>query len=282
MLKHCTFAVLGIVLAEIASLTSARAECSQGTRQTLNAAMDAYKHWQAYGAAATPTDKGLAAPEWAVFERDMDWIVDNGNVTRCSRTTQLLYYAFSASRDAMRMTRLYALRQAGIADVPDGVLGNVVGTALAVYYDDVRTLYYLGYARKRPTEYTHFKRDVSGWFVTTGGTFASWENTPAPRSKPAPRTCARRDSVPTIVDQVQPEFPEPAKDVGLGKTTIGVTVTIGPSGNLIDARVTDTSFNPAIDNAALGGAFLSTYAPGMRDCQPAMGTLLVNLIDQPD
>jgi hypothetical protein len=177
------------------------------------------------------------------------------------------------------MTRLYALRQAGMTGVADTILANLVGAALDVYYDDVRTLYYMGYSRKSPVGYAHFKRDVSGWFTTTGESFVSWEKTPPAAVKAAPHGCGERDQTAKVINQVQPIFPDP-KELGLGKATIGVTVTIGPSDNLIDARVTDTSFNAAVDKAALGGALQSTYAPAMRNCQPAMGTLLVNFQDQ--
>ncbi len=275
-MKNLGPAGLAVLLASVVLPLAARADCSKPTRQVLNIALTSYTHWQNYSVASTPAESGLAAPEWASFEYEMDWIVDNGDIGRCDRATQLLYYSFSASRDAARMTRLYALRQASIPGVADTVLANVVEAALDVYYDDVRALYYLGYARKSPAQYAHFKGDVSGWFTTTGGSFTSWENTRPPAANPAPRGCAERDEPAKAIDQVQPVFPESAKETGLGKKTIGVTVTIVPSGNLIDARVTDTSFNAAIDRFALGGALQSTYAPAMRNCQPAMGTLVVN------
>jgi len=263
---------------------AARADCMQATRGVLNVALTSYTQWQNYSVASTPGERGLAAPEWESFEHEMDWIVDNGDIARCSRSTQLLYYSFSASRDAMRMTRLSALQVAlaGAADPVIAKLANVVRAALDVYYDDVRRLYYMGYARRSPAEYAHLKRDVSGWYTTTGVTFATWENAKPPATNAAPRSCGERDQPARVINQVQPIFPEPAKEVGLGKTSIGITVIVGPSGNLIDARVTDTSFNVSIDNAALGGALLSTYAPAMRNCQPAMGTLLVNFDDQSD
>jgi hypothetical protein len=274
-LKRFGPAILAILLAGIFSPLAARADCSRATRQTFDVALTSYTQWQSYSVAPTSAESGLAAPEWASFEREMDWIVDNGDIDRCDRATQLLYYSFSASRDAARMTRLYALRQPLIPGVTDTIVANVVAAALAVYYDDVRTLYYLGYARKSRAQYAHFKRDVSGWFTITGGSFTSWENT-GPPAKVPPRSCVDRDQPAKVIDQVQPVFSEAAKEAGLGKTTIGVTVTIGPAGDLIDARVTDTSFNAAIDKFALGGALQSTYAPAMRDCQPTMRTLLVN------
>jgi hypothetical protein len=278
-LKKLGPAVLAILLAGIVSPLAARADCSKATLQNLGVALTSYTQWQNYGVASTPAERGLAAPEWESFEHEMDWIVDNGDITRCTRSTQLLYYSFSASRDAVRMTRLYALRQAGITGVADAILGNLVGAALDVYYDDVRTLYYMGYARKSPAQYAHFKRDVSGWFTTAGESFVPWEKTRPAAVKAVPCSYGERDEAAKVVNQVQPLFPD-TKELGLGKDTIGVTVTIGPSGNLIDARVTDTSFNAAVDRAALGGALQSTYGPAMRSCQPAMETLLVNFQDQ--
>ncbi len=275
-MKNLAPVVLAVLLASVVSPLAARADCSKPTRQVLNIALTSYTHWQNYSVASTPAESGLAAPEWASFEHEMDWIVDNGDIGRCDRATQLLYYSFSASRDAARMTRLYALREALIPGVADTLLANVVAAALEVYYDDVRTLYYLGYARKSPAQYAHFKADVGGWFTTTGGSFTSWENTRPPAAKPAPRDCAERDQPAKVIDQVQPVFPESAKEAGLGKKSIGITVTVGPSSNLIDARVSDTSFNAAIDRFALGGALQSTYAPATRNCQPVMGTLLVD------
>lgn len=273
--------VLAMLLAGIVAPLAARADCSKATLQNLSVALTSYTQWQNYSAASTPAEHGLAAPEWDSFEHEMDWIIDNGDIARCSRSTQLLYYSFSASRDAARMTRLWALRPTGLAGAVDPVLEGVVAAALDVYYDDVRTLYYMGYARKSPAEYAHFKRDVSGWFTTTGGSFTSWENTRPPAVKAAPHSCGERDAIAKVVNQVLPIYPD-TKDLGLGKTTIGVTVIVGPTGNLIDARVTDTSFNAAVNKAALGGALHSTYAPAMRSCQPAMGTLVVNFQDQSD
>jgi hypothetical protein len=276
--------LLAILLAASVSPLSARAECSKETRQVLNVALTSYTQWQNYSVSSTPAEHGLAAPEWESFEHEMDWIIDNGDMARCSRSTQLLYYSFAASRDAARMTRLYAplVAIAGSSETVLASLANVVRAALDVYYDDVRRLYYMGYARKNPAEYAHFKRDLGGWFTTTSGTFTPWEKTPPPAAKAAPRNCSERDQPAKVVNQVEPVFPDPAKIVSLGKTSIGVTVTVGPSGNLIDARVTDTSFNAAVDNAALGGALQSTYAPAVRGCLPVMGTLLVTFEDQPD
>jgi hypothetical protein len=281
-LKKIVPALLAILLAGIIAPLVARADCSKATLQNLGVALTSYTQWQNYSAASTPAEHGLAAPEWDSFEHEMDWIIDNGDIARCSRSTQVLYYSFSASRDAARMTRLWALRPTGLAGATDPVLDGVIAAALDVYYDDVRTLYYMGYARKSPAEYAHFKRDVSGWFTTTGGSFTPWENTRPPAAvKAAPHGCGERDQTAKVINQVLPVYPD-TKELGLGKTTIGVTVIVGPTGNLIDARVTDTSFNAAVDKAALGGAFHSTYAPAIRNCQPAMGTLVVNFQDLSD
>ena len=49
-------------------------------------------------------------------------------------------------------------------------------------------------------------------------------------------------------------------------------VTIGPTGNLINATVTQSANNTAIDQAALRAARESQYAPKIVNCQPTTGT----------
>lgn len=273
-MKRLVFAVCAIVLAQIVTVSAARADCSAGTRLVLAAASNSYGQWQSDSNDSAEASKAFAKSYWASFEQHLDWIVDNGNIDRCPRGTKALYYTFSATRDAARMVRLYALHQTGLAGVPDATLEQIVDGALDVYYNDVRELYYLKYARTNPTEYARFKRNVGNWFTTLGRNFTSWENTTAP--KPAvSRGCATPNVPANIVTVAKAEFPDDAKGVGLGKATIGVTVTVGQSSSLVDGRVTDTSFNPSFDNAALAAALKSSYAPAVRDCQPAIGTLLV-------
>jgi TonB family protein len=73
---------------------------------------------------------------------------------------------------------------------------------------------------------------------------------------------------------VQPEYPESAKEIGLGAVTVQVEVTVGPSGNLLGAKVYKSSSNMAIDQAALRAARESTYSPKLIDCAPSQGDYL--------
>jgi TonB family protein len=74
------------------------------------------------------------------------------------------------------------------------------------------------------------------------------------------------------VNQAQAEYPDAARDLGLGEVQVYVTVTIGPTGSLVDAKVSRSAGNMSLDQAALAAARQSTYAPKIVDCQPTTGT----------
>jgi protein TonB len=104
---------------------------------------------------------------------------------------------------------------------------------------------------------------------------------PAPAGTPKP-ACANPNVEATVTNPVQPDYPESARDLGLGAVSVEVEVTVGPSGNLIDAKVYKSSSNMAIDQAALRAARQSTYSPKLVDCQPATGNYLFRADFQPD
>ena len=81
---------------------------------------------------------------------------------------------------------------------------------------------------------------------------------------------------------MQPDYPESAKDLGLGAVTVEVEVTVGASGNLVSASVYKSSNNSAIDQAALRAARQSTYSPRLVDCNPTTGDYLFRADFQPD
>jgi periplasmic protein TonB len=72
----------------------------------------------------------------------------------------------------------------------------------------------------------------------------------------------------TVVQQAQPDYPDSARELGLGTVTVTVTVTLSGTGALENAVVSQGSGNGAIDNAALAAAKQSTYAPKIVNCQP--------------
>ncbi|HTV92760.1 MAG TPA: TonB family protein [Verrucomicrobiae bacterium] len=63
-------------------------------------------------------------------------------------------------------------------------------------------------------------------------------------------------------------------------TTVLVEVTIGPAGNLIEARVTrsHSSGNAVLDEAALRAARASQYAPKLVNCMPTTGATLFRAV----
>lgn len=72
----------------------------------------------------------------------------------------------------------------------------------------------------------------------------------APPGTPKP-ACANPNVDATVTNPVQPDYPESAKDIGIGPVTVQVEVTVGPSGNLISAKIYKSANNMAIDQAAL-------------------------------
>jgi TonB family protein len=74
------------------------------------------------------------------------------------------------------------------------------------------------------------------------------------------------------VNTVTPEYPDSAREQGLGEVQVTVIVTISPTGSLVNATMGQGSGNMAMDQAALSAARQSTYAPKIVNCQPVEGT----------
>jgi TonB family protein len=116
------------------------------------------------------------------------------------------------------------------------------------------------------------------------GTVASAPPAPvstAPPGTPKP-ACKTPYQDATVVNQVTPEYPDQARDLGLGEVQVAVEVTIGPQGNLIDAKIAQTANNMSMDQAALAAARQSTYAPKIVNCQPTTGTYLFRVTFDPN
>jgi TonB family protein len=62
-----------------------------------------------------------------------------------------------------------------------------------------------------------------------------------------------------MLRKVQPDYPDSVKGAGIQGTTI-VIVAIGPDGQVVSARVGDSSGNSTLDNAAVAAARASSYA----------------------
>ena len=103
----------------------------------------------------------------------------------------------------------------------------------------------------------------------------------APPGTPKP-ACKTPYQDATVVQQAQPDYPDSARELGLGEVQVAVQVTIGPSGNLVDAKVSQSAGNMALDQAALSAARQSTYAPKIVNCQPVQGDYLFRVTFDPN
>jgi TonB family protein len=81
---------------------------------------------------------------------------------------------------------------------------------------------------------------------------------------------------------MSPDYPDSARDLGLGPVTVLVVVTIGPTGSLVDAKIQQSSNNGAIDQAAIRAAKQSQYAPKLVNCAPTTGSYIFRAEFNPD
>jgi TonB family protein len=93
--------------------------------------------------------------------------------------------------------------------------------------------------------------------------------------------CPHPNAEATATDQVSTQYPARARNSGFRSATVEVEVTVGPSGNLVEARVVKSSGNLSIDEAALRAARESTYSPKLVDCNPVQGNYLFRAKVQP-
>jgi TonB family protein len=102
-------------------------------------------------------------------------------------------------------------------------------------------------------------------------------DTAPPTEAPA---CAdpNRDAVASNV--VSPEYP--SSESGIGSVAVLVAVTIDAAGGVSDVRVSQSSGNAAIDQAALRAARASSYRPRLVNCVPSAGTYIFRAEFSPD
>jgi TonB family protein len=102
----------------------------------------------------------------------------------------------------------------------------------------------------------------------------------APPGTPKP-ACANPNVDASVINPVQPDYPDSAREANLGPVTVQVEVTVGPSGTLVGAKIYKSSNNMAVDMAALRAARQSTYSPKLVDCAPTTGDYLFRADFQP-
>src|SRR5579862_8110427 len=100
--------------------------------------------------------------------------------------------------------------------------------------------------------------------------------TPLPAT-PAPATPRPSCRVPnreaTTTRAVEPDVPEIARQEG----AVGVAqiqVSLGPDGAVRSVSIYQSTGNSSLDQAALGAARASSYAPALEECAPVAGTYL--------
>jgi TonB family protein len=84
-------------------------------------------------------------------------------------------------------------------------------------------------------------------------------------------SCAIPDRAPSVTRAEKPVYPASALDLGLGRVTVLVLVTVSPAGTASAAHITLSSHNMAIDYAALKAARESVYTPAVRNCEYVEG-----------
>jgi TonB family protein len=110
----------------------------------------------------------------------------------------------------------------------------------------------------------------------------SYVKSTPPRLVTTHHACANPNVEATVTKSVQPDYPQSAKDIGIGPVTVEVAVAIGPTGDVLGAKVYKSSNNMAIDQAALSAARESTYSPKLVHCQPTQGDYFFRADFQPD
>ena len=91
-------------------------------------------------------------------------------------------------------------------------------------------------------------------------------------ASPVPAVPCNRDAI--VTHQVPPDFPEAAREAGLGKVTAGIRVYLTPQGTIGALRVQNSTGNGDLDQAALRAAAESTYSSRVKNCKATYGLYL--------
>ena len=99
---------------------------------------------------------------------------------------------------------------------------------------------------------------------------------------PEPAKCAVPYKEATAVNSVPPDYPDSAKDLGLGEVTVLIKVTVGANNQLIDASVYQSGHNMAMDQSALRAARQTTYSAKIVNCVPVQDSYIFHADFSPD
>lgn len=77
-----------------------------------------------------------------------------------------------------------------------------------------------------------------------------------------------------IVNAAVPDYPDVARDLGLGHVVAVVEVLVGDNGLVKAMRIYKSAGNAEIDHAAMRVAYTSTYQAARKKCRAILGTYL--------
>lgn len=154
-------------------------------------------------------------------------------------------------------------------DVVDARRARGSTASLQRVASDLATMRRLGLERSNPDRY---RADIGRFREVQAETRGALV-IPPPVSPPmqAPvQSCSGIDVPPHPNSPIAPAVPS-ATSVRRPHGATGVTVVIGPQGNVLSALTTQSSGDPALDQAVLGAVRLVTWSPALAGCRPVQG-----------
>ncbi|GAC1354820.1 MAG: hypothetical protein NVSMB31_15110 [Vulcanimicrobiaceae bacterium] len=94
-----------------------------------------------------------------------------------------------------------------------------------------------------------------------------------PASTPTPKAnCPTPYKDASLVNSAAAEYPETAKEQGLGAVTVLVRIDLSATANVLSTSIIQSSGNSAIDRSATAAARQSSYSPKLVNCTPVEGS----------
>ncbi|MFN2448887.1 MAG: TonB family protein [Candidatus Baltobacteraceae bacterium] len=104
-----------------------------------------------------------------------------------------------------------------------------------------------------------------------------------PASTPTPKpACKTPYQEATATQTVAPEYPDSAREQGLGRVEVAVVVTVGASGSPSSPTIQTSSGNMAMDQAAKQAAMQSQYVPKIVNCTPVAESYIFRVTFDPN
>jgi TonB family protein len=89
--------------------------------------------------------------------------------------------------------------------------------------------------------------------------------------------CDQPNREASVIKLATPQYPDSARDLGLGPVTIPVRVTVDPDGHVEHGQILQATNNRALDLAAIRVAKTSTYAPKLIGCTAVESDLVLQI-----